>query len=101
MISLSFCLSQSHLLPDMAEQKQVAIMDNITAVQPAMVDAGTLEEFLPNEPTIEPLDQLEDPKVRIKLRIYAILVALYVHYPFLVPSAQQLANDAPSRPCSS
>jgi hypothetical protein len=84
----------------MAEQEQVT-MDNITAAQPAMVDAGPPEEFLPNEPTIEPLDQVEDPKVRTKLRIYAILVALYVHYPFLAYSAQQVANDAPSRPCSS
>jgi hypothetical protein len=65
----------------MAEQEQVTIMDNITAVQPAMLDAGPSEEILPNDPTIEPLDEVEDPKVRTKLRIYAILVALYVIAP--------------------
>jgi hypothetical protein len=54
-------------------------MDNITAVNPATTDAGPPEEFLSNEPTIERLDQVEDPEVRTKMRIDAILVALYVH----------------------
>ncbi|MCJ1383356.1 hypothetical protein MMC17_006469 [Xylographa soralifera] len=52
-------------------------MDNITAVKPAIADAGLPAELRPNEDTIDPLDLLEDPKVRTKLRTYAILVALY------------------------
>ncbi|KAK3169355.1 hypothetical protein OEA41_008738 [Lepraria neglecta] len=53
-------------------------MDNITALKPATADAGPPVELSPDEHTIEPLDLLEDPKVRTKLRIYAILVALYL-----------------------
>jgi hypothetical protein len=64
----------------MAEQMPVT-MDNITALMPAMADAGPPADCLPNEPAVEPLDPVEDPKVRTKLRISAILVALYVHYP--------------------
>ncbi len=76
-------------------------MDNITALKPAMADAGTLVELPPNEHTIEPLDLLEHLKVRTKLRIYAILVALYVHYPVLALSEHQLANDTSSSSSSS
>ena len=54
-------------------------MDNITPLKPAMADAGPPAELPPNEHTIEPLDLIEEPKVRTKLRIYAILAALYVH----------------------
>jgi hypothetical protein len=58
-------------------------MDNITALTPGMVDAGPgprpLAELPPNEQTIEPLDVLEDEPVRSKLRLYAILVSLYVY----------------------
>ena len=54
-------------------------MDNITPLKPAMADAGPPAEPSPNEHTIEPLDLIEEPKVRTKLRIYAILAALYVH----------------------
>jgi MFS family permease len=64
----------------MAEQMPVT-MDNITALKPpAMADAGPPAELPPNEQTIEPLDveALEEPKVRTKLRIYAILVSLYL-----------------------
>ena len=59
-------------------------MDNITALQPAMADAGTPTpaEPSPDKHTVEPLDLIETPKVRTKLRIYAILVALCVHYSF-------------------
>ena len=64
-------------------------MDNITALKPATADAGPPVELSPDEHTIEPLDLLEDPKVRTKLRIYAILVALYVHYPVLALSEHQ------------
>jgi hypothetical protein len=84
----------------MAQQKQVT-MDTITALKPVSRDAGPPAELPLNEPTTEPLDLLEDTKVRTKLRIYAILVALYVHYPFLAHSAHQLANYPCSRPCSS
>ena len=74
-------------------------MDNITALKPAMedvglaVDAGPPAELPPNEIVIEPLDLQEPPKVRTKLRIYAILVALNVHYPVLVLNEHQLANN--------
>ena len=86
----------------MAEQKPVT-MDNITALKPAMADAGPPAELPPiphNENaigSIEPLDLVEeDPKVRTKLRLYGILVALYVHYPVLALSEHQLANDTSS-----
>ena len=56
-------------------------MDDITAVKPAaMPDAGPASELPTNDkPAIEPLDVVQEPKVRTKLRIYSILVALYVH----------------------
>ena len=56
-------------------------MDDITAVKPAaMPDVGPAPALLTsNEPTIEPLDVAQEPKIRTKLRIYSILVALYVH----------------------
>lgn len=63
----------------MADEKQVT-MEDITALKPAVADAGPpAAESRPNEQTIQPLDLLEAPKVRTKLRITAILVALYVH----------------------
>lgn len=74
-----FSRKKSQLLLEMTEQNQVK-MDNITALKPAAPDAGSTAELPPNENTIEPLDLLKEPKVRTKLRIYAILVALYVHY---------------------
>lgn len=70
----------------MAEQKQMT-MDNITPHNPAVADTGPPAELPPNEHPIEPLDLIEEPKVRTKLRIYAILAALYVHYPILAFSA--------------
>ena len=57
-------------------------MDDITAVKPAaMPHAEPAPELPPanNEHTIEPLDLVQEPKVRTKLRIYSILVALYVY----------------------
>lgn len=75
-------------------------MDNITALKPAMADVGPPAELPSNEHTIEPLDLLEDPKVRTKLRIYAILVALYVHY-VLALGEHQLANETSSSSSSS
>lgn len=84
----------------MAEQKRETV-DNIKALKPAMADAGPPAELPPNEHTIEPLDLLEEPRVRTKLRIYAILVALYVRYPVLSLSEQQLANDTSSSSSSS
>ena len=70
----------------MAEQKQVT-MDNIMPLKPATAEAGPAAEPPPSEQehTIEPLDLIEEPKVRTKLRIYAILAALYVHYPVFAP----------------
>jgi hypothetical protein len=79
----------------MAEQKRVT-MDNITPLKPPMADSGTPAELPPNERTIEPIEllkPLEDPTVRTKLRLYAILVALYVHHPILALSEHQLANN--------
>lgn len=57
------------------------MMDNITALKPATPDAAPPAELASDEPAIKPLDVLEVPKVRTKLRIYTILAALYVHYP--------------------
>ena len=59
-------------------------MDHITAVPSikpaAMPDPEPTPELPPDtQPTIEPLDLVQEPKVRTKLRIYSILVALYVH----------------------
>ena len=58
-------------------------MDIITTAEPPLVHDGLPAE-LPaagasssNTP-ITPLDLIEDPKVRTKLRLYAILLALYV-----------------------
>lgn len=53
-------------------------MDNITALKPAIPDARPPAELPPNSHTIEPLDLHEDQKVRTKLRLYAILIALYL-----------------------
>ena len=70
----------------MAEQKRVA-MDNITTLEPAMADDRPPAEPPPTEHTVEPLELLEDAKVRTKLRTYAILAALYVNHitPTLAP----------------
>ena len=62
-------------------------MENITALKPAIEDVGITTNAAPpaklptNEHAIEPVDLQEPPIVRKKLRIYAILVALYVNYP--------------------
>ena len=64
----------------MAEQEQMTI-DNITVLSPAAADAGPPAEVPPNERTIEPLDLVEEPKIRTKLRIYAIVFALCVLTP--------------------
>ncbi|KAI1141302.1 MFS drug transporter [Hypoxylon sp. FL0543] len=58
-------------------------MDNIEVLKSPVPDTGTGPpgNSLPaeaTEPTIEPLDTLETPKVRTRLRIYAILSALYL-----------------------
>ena len=84
-IRLSLLRWKSQLLVDKCERKRVMIMDNITPITSATPDAGPLaqpptnNEPLTNEHTVEPLDELEAPNVRTKLRIYTILVALYVH----------------------
>ncbi len=70
----------------MADQEQVS-MDNITALAPdnsdAMPEPPLLVELPPNKQTIEPLDVLEAPNApgRSKLRLFAILVSLYVCCP--------------------
>lgn len=84
----------------MAEQKQMT-MDNITPHKPAVADTGPPAELPPNERTIEPLDLIEEPKVRTKLRIYAILAALYVHCPILALSEHRSANGTSSSSSSS
>ena len=76
----------------MVEHNQLTMdnMDNITAVKPALADAGSPAEPSSNEHTIEPLDLVENPKARTKLRIYAILVSLYVHCPL---SSWRVSSD--------
>jgi len=59
-------------------------MDIITHAEPPLVQTGSppelsATELSPSDIPIEPLDLIESPKVRTKLRLYAILSALYVH----------------------
>lgn len=61
----------------MAEAEQLAT-DGIAALKPAIADTGTTAEAPRNDHTIEPLDLSENPRIHTKLRIYAILLALYV-----------------------
>lgn len=65
-------------------------MDNITPLKPATADAAIADDAMANtqpptepthEPTVQPLNLVEDTKVRSKLRLYAILIALYVRFP--------------------
>ncbi|KAJ9136938.1 MFS drug transporter [Pleurostoma richardsiae] len=51
-------------------------MDNIATVKPAMIERAPPPEPTLNEPSIEPVEILEVPKGRTKLRIYAILASL-------------------------
>ena len=74
--SYQFCALYKH------DQYQMT-MDIITASEPPMVHAGfpaelPAAEVPPSDIPIEPLDLIESPKVRTKLRLYAILLALYV-----------------------
>ena len=85
----------------MAEQMRLSTDENITTLKPAVTDAGPPTELPANEPPIEPLDLLEAPKVRTKLRIYSILVALYVSYPILTLDQRQSANNVSSSSSSS
>ena len=76
-------------------------MENITALKPAVEDAGLAANAGPqakpptNEHTIEPVDLQEPPIVRKKLRISAILVALYVHDPNPTSARTSGLNTAP------
>jgi len=72
-------------------------MDVMTAVEPPLVHAGLPAELpdgrvSPSNTPITPLDLIEGPKVRTKLRLYAILLALYVPDPSPVFSQYHLAN---------
>ncbi|KAF4629725.1 hypothetical protein G7Y89_g8421 [Cudoniella acicularis] len=58
-------------------------MDIITTAEPPLVHAGLPAEppaagVSPSNTPITPLDLIEGPKVRTKLRLYAILLALYL-----------------------
>jgi len=58
-------------------------MDTITTAEPPLVHAGLPAELpaagvSPSNTLITPLDLIDGPKVRTKLRLYAILLALYV-----------------------
>lgn len=66
----------------MAEQAQVAT-DSITAVRPAVAEAGASGGVPLNEQNIESLDSVESPQARTKLRTYTILLALYVSILFV------------------
>jgi hypothetical protein len=92
------------MLLEMAEQKAVS-MDEITPHNAVMADAEPLAELKPvkagnittpnlviadpgisivvpsNEHITEPLDVVEEPKIRSKPRLYSILISLYVHSP--------------------
>ena len=76
-------------------------MDDITTLKPAIenvgieANAGPPAKLPTNEHTIEPLGLQEPPIVRNKLRIYAILVALYVNYPNLTSARTSRLKDPP------
>ncbi|KAI0116931.1 MFS general substrate transporter [Daldinia grandis] len=54
-------------------------MDDITPVKPTNINNSSPAEPAPvNEQNVESLNILEPPKVRTKLRIYTLLVALYL-----------------------
>jgi hypothetical protein len=58
-------------------------MDIITTAEPPLIHAGLPGELpalavSPSNAAITPLDLIEGPKVRTKLRLYAILFGLYV-----------------------
>lgn len=58
-------------------------MDIITTAEPPLVHTGLPAELpaaggSPSNAPITPLDLIDGPKVRTKLRLYAILLALYV-----------------------
>ncbi|GAB7353454.1 hypothetical protein MBLNU459_g3916t1 [Dothideomycetes sp. NU459] len=52
--------------------------DDITAVESALVEPNNSPKLHPNEHSVEPLELSQSPKVRTKLRIFAILVSLYL-----------------------
>jgi hypothetical protein len=61
-------------------------MDTITTVEPPLIHNGLhlkplTAEVSPSNPSITPLDHIEGTNVRSKLRLYAILSALYVTQP--------------------
>lgn len=72
-----FLAKRSIDLSKMSKQKRASV-DNITGLEPATAEAGPPPKPPCSEQTIEPLDSSEDPLVRTKLRIYVILLALYV-----------------------
>lgn len=58
-------------------------MDIITTAEPPLVHTGLPAELptagvSPSNTPVTPLDLIDDPKVRTKLRLYAILLGLYV-----------------------
>lgn len=72
-------------------------MDIITTAEPPSIHAGSPAELpvaggSPSNTQITPLDLVEGPKVRTKLRQYSILLALYVTLPALVFNQVYLAK---------
>ena len=78
-------------------------MEIAIAAEPALINAGIPAEFTAmetprNDNPIQPLDMVENPKVRSKLRLWAILSALYV----MTPTTVQLPMvTLLTTPCSS
>lgn len=73
-------------------------IDIMTNAEPPLVQAGLPAELpaagIPaTDAPITPLDLIEGTKIRTKLRLYAILFALYVTSPNLVFYQCHLAND--------
>lgn len=60
----------------MTENEEVN-MDDINPVKPTV--EGQPPEHPPAIPTIEPLNEEEQPKVRSTLRLYALMISLYVN----------------------
>lgn len=56
------------------------------ALDPTEIDAIRPVDLTPQKNSIESLNHIESPKIRTKLRLYAILAALYVSYLALAPT---------------
>ena len=90
MLFSSYLISYHSICPPDHTIQMTMDITSITASDPQVVLAKS--SAAPDNP-IESLDLIDSPKVRTKLRLYAILSALYVAYPALVFGEDHLANN--------